>query len=110
MHPRRGSKLKTDYAKFSLYLGAASLLGAAGWVYWQYQKTETEMRYRAKYEEAKSAIRQVQQVYGLQPTGKLDGPTRELFLRLAASAASGPVAGPTSYRRYDGAHEIASSS
>ena len=80
----RHGKSKPDYARWSLYLGAASIIGAGFYWLWQIESVEQERRYRAKYEEAKNAIKQVQQVYGLLPTGKLDEPTRELFLRLSA--------------------------
>jgi cytochrome oxidase assembly protein ShyY1 len=84
--PRESERERSpDYAKLSLYLGAVSIVGAGLYAYWQIRRAETEMRYRAKYEEAKNAIRQVQQAYGLQPTGKLDEPTRALFSRLGAA-------------------------
>ncbi len=83
----RQKELKPDYARWSLYLGAASIIGAGFYWLWQIENAEQERRYRAKYEEAKSAIKQVQQAYGLLPTGKLDEPTRDLFLRLSTVPA-----------------------
>lgn len=76
-------KTGPDYARWSLYLGGASIVGAGFYWLWQIENAEKERRYRAKYEEAKRAIKEVQAVYGLFPTGKLDEPTRELFLRLS---------------------------
>jgi hypothetical protein len=84
-------KSKPDYAKWSLYLGAASIIGAGFYWLWQIESAETERRYRAKYEEAKKAIQEVQRAYGLLPTGKLDDPTRDLFLRLSTERAHAQV-------------------
>lgn len=89
MDSQRNSK--PDYARWSLYLGAASIIGAGFYWLWQIENAEQERRYRAKYEEVKNAIKQVQQVYGLFPTGKLDEPTRELFLRLSTERSHAEV-------------------
>ncbi len=75
---------KTDYAKWSLYLGAISAIGAGIYGYWQYTNAKNELRYKAKYEEVKNAVRQLQQAYGLPTTGKFDEPTKALLTRLGA--------------------------
>ena len=76
-----------DYAKLSLILGGASILGGVGYWLWQWRRAEAEARYQQKYREEKKAIAEVQQAFGLQPTGKLDAPTRALFQRLSEAAS-----------------------
>ena len=73
---------ESDYAKISLYLGAISMVGAAGYWYWQYRNAQKEMRYRAKYLEAKKALRELQEDFGLMPTGRLDEATKALLSHL----------------------------
>jgi hypothetical protein len=72
-----------DYGKLSLYLGVLSVIGGAGYWYWQFKKAEGEARFERKYHEVKKAIAEVQASFGLQPTGKLDPTTRELLLGLS---------------------------
>jgi hypothetical protein len=74
---------KVDYAKVSLALGGLSLVGGVLYWYWQYEKAAAEARYERKWRRAKAAISEVQQAFGLQPTGRLDDPTRQLFDQLA---------------------------
>ena len=74
---------KIDYAKLSLWLGAASAIGAAAYGIWQYRRAESEARFERKYRQAKSAIAEVQAAFGLQPTGHLDPMTRSLLMGLA---------------------------
>lgn len=74
---------KFDYGKASLILGGLSIVGGVGYWFWQFSRAEQEARYQLKYREAKRAIAEVQAVFGLQPTGKLDPPTRSLLSRLA---------------------------
>lgn len=81
MHLDRKSN-PTDYAKLSLYLGVVSVIGACAYWYWQFSNAKTEARYRAKYQEVKSAIKELQLVNGLVPTGKLDEPTQALLSKL----------------------------
>jgi len=83
MTPLPQAGAKPDYAKWSLYLGAASIIGAGFYWLWQVESAEEERRYKKKYEEAKRAIQEVQRVYGLQQTGRLDEQTKELFLKFA---------------------------
>jgi hypothetical protein len=83
MPPLPQAGTKPDYAKWSLYLGAVSIIGAGFYWLWQIESAEEERRFRKKYEEAKKAIQEVQRVYGLMPTGRLDEPTKDLFMRLA---------------------------
>ncbi|HTQ41417.1 MAG TPA: hypothetical protein VMI75_01590 [Polyangiaceae bacterium] len=73
-----------DYAKLSLALGGASILGGVAYWYWQYRRAEAEARYEKKWHQAKAAIAEVQSAFGLQPTGRLDAPTHDLFARLAS--------------------------
>jgi Putative peptidoglycan binding domain len=77
--------VKPDYAKFSLYLGVVSVIGAGAYWYWQFTNKKAEQRYHAKYLEVKSAIKQVQLAYGLVPTGRLDEATKTVLSRLKAS-------------------------
>lgn len=76
----RGGQM--DYAKLSLYLGVVSVIGAGAYWYWQFTNAKAEKRYREKYHEAKLAIRQLQQAYGLPMTGNLDESTRSLLSTL----------------------------
>jgi len=78
--PKTGA---VDYAKVSLALGGISIMGGIAYWFWQYRKAEQEARYERKWRQAKLAIAEVQSAFGMQPTGRLDAPTRELFERLA---------------------------
>jgi hypothetical protein len=69
----------TDYAKLSLYLGVVSVIGAGAYWWWQFSNAKAERRYHAKYLEAKAAIKEVQQAFGLPITGRLDEETRALL-------------------------------
>jgi len=73
---------KPDYAKLSLYLGGVSVVGAGLYWFWQYRNAKKQDRYRAKYQEAKKAIRELQQDFGLPATGKLDESTKALLFHL----------------------------
>lgn len=79
---------KPDYAKISLALGAASILGGVAYWMWQYRRAEAEARYELKWRQAKAAIAEVQSAFGLQPTGRLDEPTRGLFEQLSRRRGS----------------------
>jgi len=76
---------KFDYGKASLILGGLSIAGGVAYWFWQFSRAEQEARYQLKYREVKRAIAEVQSAFGLQPTGKLDPPTRSLLSQLAAS-------------------------
>lgn len=76
-------KGSVDYAKLSLALGAASIVGGVAYWAWQYRRAAAEARYEQKWRQAKAIVAEVQAAFGLQPTGRLDAPTRELFDRLA---------------------------
>jgi len=78
----------TDYAKLSLYLGVVSVIGASAYWYWQFSNAKAERRYRAKYQEAKSAIKELQLSFGLVPTGKFDEPTQALLSKLRGENAN----------------------
>jgi hypothetical protein len=88
MHSGRTSG-STDYAKLSLYLGVVSVIGAGAYWYWQFTNAKAERRYRAKYLEARNAIKEVQEAYGLLPTGHLDESTRALLSSFGAANAKG---------------------
>jgi hypothetical protein len=72
-----------DYGKLSLYLGVLSVIGGAGYWYWQYHRAAGEARFERKYHDAKRAIAEVQAAFGLPSTGKLDLITKELLLGLS---------------------------
>lgn len=74
---------RVDYAKVSLVLGAVSIVGGIGYWYWQFRRAEAEARYERKWRQAKAAVAEVQEAFGLQPTGRLDEPTRALFEQLS---------------------------
>jgi hypothetical protein len=79
---------RVDYAKISLALGAASIVGGIGYWMWQWRRAEAEARYEKKWRQAKAAVAEVQEAFGLQPTGRLDEPTRALFEQLSRRSTS----------------------
>lgn len=80
-----GRRMGVDYAKLSLALGVVSLVGAAAYWYWQARQAEAEARYHKKYIEVKKSISDLQGIFGLPPTGRLDEDTRSLLNHLAES-------------------------
>jgi hypothetical protein len=81
---RTPNKPAPDYAKLSFYLGGVSVIGAGLYWFWLYSNSQNEKKLRAKYLEAKEAIRQLQSAYNIYPSGKLDAATQSLLSKLGA--------------------------